>query len=262
MYQYSINHVNGYNTAAGGGFYFVENTNSSNSELSVWKINPVKKTAKLVSIHKGKSQHEVWVEDMAADSKGNLYIAGHLMREDGAYIATLWKLDTSDKVTATSYSDGTGIKVGPTVDAVAVNKNGDVFCLVYEGEFSSSGYYIENLYKNGKKQYAVTKSGDRSYSESCDIAVNGNDVYSVICEYGGKSNTSCVKVYKNKNRLYTVQPEEDTNAGDIAVTSKGDIYFSGHTGSGSNIKTYIWKNGEIAFTSNRIIPPHSMFVKE
>ena len=85
------------------------------------------------------------------------------MREDGAYIATLWKLDTSDKVTATSYSDGTGIKVGPTVDAVAVNKNGDVFCLVYEGEFSSSGYYIENLYKNGKKQYAVTKSGDRSY---------------------------------------------------------------------------------------------------
>lgn len=262
MYQYSINSVNGYETAAGGGYYFIANTTNSNSDLSVWKINPVKKTAKLVSIHKGKSKHEVWVEDMAADSKGNLYIAGHLTREDGVHIATLWKLDTSDKVTATSYSDGTGIKVGPTVDAVAVNKNDDVFCLVYEGEFSSSGYYIENLYKNGKKQYAVTKSGDRSYSESCDIAVNGNDVYSVICEYGGKSNSSCVKVYKNKNRLYTVQPDENTNAGDIAVTSKGDVYFSGHTGSGSNIKTYIWKNGEIAFTSNRIIPPHSMFVKE
>lgn len=262
MYQYSINHVNGYNTAAGGGFYFIENTNSSNSELSVWKINPVKKTAKLVSIHKGKVRHEVWVEDMAADSKGNLYIAGHLTREDGVHIATLWKLDTNDKVTATSYSNGTGIKVGPTVDAVAVNKNGDVFCLVYEGEHSSSGYYVENLYKNGKKQYAVTNSGDRSYSESCDIAVNGNDVYTVICEYGGKSNTSCVKVYKNKNRLYTVQPDEETNAGDIAVTSKGDIYFSGHTGSGTNIKSYIWKNGRIAYTSSTIIPPQSMFVKE
>lgn len=263
MYQYSINSTNEYITAAGGGYYFVPTTNEAQSELSVWKINPMKKTAKLISIHKGKNKFEVSADDMAADSKGNLYIGGSLTREDGYHIATLWKLDTNDKVTATSYSNGTGVKAGPAVDAVAVNKNGDVFCLVFEGEYISSGSYKENLYKNGKKQYMVSDLCNRTSSQSCDLAVKGNDVYMSLCLDAGNVSNSFVRVYKNKNVLYDkLQPDTRTCAGDICVTSTGDVYCVGKTGSGSDSKTYIWKNGKVLYTGDFNIYPNSMFVKE
>lgn len=262
-YQYSIGSNRDY-TAAGGGYYFVLDIDNNNSEISVYKIDPKKRTSKKLSVYKGSRKNEIWVYDMTADSKGNLYLAGNITREDNVDIATLWKLDSSDKVTTTSYSDGTGaIKTGPAVDAVAVNKNGDVFCLVYEGNFGNGGYYKINLYKNGKKQFQVTELNGRSYSQKCDIAVIGSDVYMSICENIG-SNIEAIKVYKNKNVIHTIKGEEegDTVAGDIAVTSKGDVYCVGHTGAGSEAKYYIWKNGEPFYTTNKSLAPHCMSVKE
>ena len=261
VYQYSCS-ASGYYTAAGGGYFFIEDV-TDNSNISVWKVNPTKRTAKKVSIHKGKKANEIWVYDMAADTDGNLYIAGKIANDNDVDIATLWKLDTSDKVTVTSLSDGTGIAKGPAVDAVALNKNGDVFCLVYEGTYGSGGYYKEYLYKNGKKQYQITENCSRSYSQPCDLAVNGNDVYMSICEKAPSGEDTLIKVYKNKNVIYTLKKGDGrTYAGDISVTSNGDVYCLGHSGSGENTEYCIWKNGKVVYLIKGSLIPHCVFVKE
>ena len=261
LYQYNLS-TGGYQSAAGGGYFFVADVNDINSDISVYKINPIKRTVKKISIHKGSRKNEIWLHDMAADTKGNLYIAGEHSRTDGTDIATLWKMDTNDKVTETSYSNGTGAKSGPAVEAVAANKNGDVFFIAYEGGHGADGYQKINLYKNGKKQYQITEKCSMHYSQSCDLVAIGNDVYMAICEYGGSGNTTVIKVYKNQKVIYTIKEGDRIAAGDIFVTSKGDVYCSGHTGSGTSTKSYIWKNGKVAFTGSKIVPPHSMVVKE
>ncbi|MBR5661530.1 MAG: Ig-like domain-containing protein [Bacteroidales bacterium] len=264
VYQYSCDRARGDVTAAGGGFFFISNPDENRTSFSVLKIDTKKKSTIEVSVYKGSRKNEVWINDMAADSKGNLYIAGNITRKDNVDIATLWKVDTENKVTSTSYSDGTGIAGGPTVDAVAVNKNGDVFCLVYEGTFGSGGYYKELLYKNGKKQYQITENCSRASSQSCDLAVNGNDVYMSICEKDGSGGEkTIIQVYKNKTAKYTLKKGDGRYmSGDIFVTSKGDVYCVGHTGSGSTTETTIWKNDTSLYTIKKYLIPHCMFVKE
>jgi uncharacterized protein YjdB len=249
------------NTAAGGGYFFVDNRDENSTSLSILKIDPKKRTTKKIKISESTQKGAIWVYDMAADSKGNLYVAGETRKDESTTLATLWKVDASDKVTTTYYSDGTGfIKNGPAVDAVAVNKNGDVFCLVFEGGYNSKYAYEINLYKNGTKQYMVTNNCSRTSTYKCDIAVNGNDVYMAICEYDGDK-SSCVKVYKNKNVIYTLKDDDLTYAGNIAVTSKGDVYCDSRYSAGSEKHT-IWKNGEKAFSVNNDITFNSFFVKE
>ena len=250
------------NTAAGGGYFFVDSRDENSTSLSITKIDPRKKTSKKIKISESTEKNAVWVLDMAADSKGNLYVAGETQKDESTTLATLWKVDASDKVTTTYYSDGTGfIKNGQVVDAVAVNKNGDVFCLVFEGGYATKDAYEINLYKNGKKQYLVTNNSNRASSYKCDIAINGNDVYMAVCEYDG-DNSSCVKVYKNKNVVYTLKDQEQTYAGNIAVTSKGDVYCVTHSAAGTNMTYIIWKNGQKAYTVNNSITFNSFFVKE
>jgi hypothetical protein len=252
-----------YETAAGGGYFFVGNINDPRTEISVIKTSPIKKSGKTVSIHKSSTKNDLWLYDMAADTKGNLYVAGKTRRSDGYDIATLWKLDTNDKVTSTSYSNGVGSKSGPAVEAVSVNKNGDVFCLVYEGSNGSYGYQKLNLYKNGKKLYQVTELCSMFSSQCCDLMAVGNDVYMSICESpNGTGITTQIKVYKNQKVIYTIKEGDRLAAGDIFVTSKGDVYCAGHTSSDTKSKYYIWKNGKVFYSSDNVISAHSLAVKE
>ena len=262
LFNYNIN-ANWFDTAAGGGYYFFSNLNDARNELSVIKTNPTKRSAKTVSIHKSSTKFDVWLHDMAADTKGNLYVAGKTTRADGADIATLWKLDTNDKVTSTTYSNGAGSKSGPAVEAVSVNKNGDMFCLVYEGAHGTKGYQKINLYKNGKKLYQVTELCSMFSSQSVDLMAVGNDVYMSICESpSGTGSSTLIRVYKNQKVIYTIKQGDKLAAGDIFVTSKGDVYCAGHAGSGTDTKHYIWKNGKVVYSGNNTIEPHSLVVKE
>ena len=240
-------------STAGGGYYFIPSPNTDHSVLRTWKINPKTGSAKDILVYSGQA-HSFWHNDIAADSKGNLYIAGYIKNSDGYYTATLWKIDSNDNVTKTSLSSGT-TKNEESVDAVAVNQNGDVFCLVWDGSYGYDGFYYLYLYKNGKKQYLVTSKCDRSNSKCCDLAVLGNDVYILVNEFNyiNVSNeiTTKDRVYKNKNVLYDLKQGVGVCSMDIAVTSKGDVYCSGFQKDGKT-KYYIWKNGKVLYTPNSI----------
>ena len=240
-------------STAGGGYYFIPSPNTDHSVLRTWKINPKTGSAKDILVYSGQA-HSFWHNDIAADSKGNLYIAGYIKNSDGYYTATLWKIDSNDNVTKTSLSSGT-TKNEESVDAVAVNQNGDVFCLVWDGSYGYDGFYYLYLYKNGKKQYLVTSKCDRSNSKCCDLAVLGNDVYILVNEFNNinVSNeiTTKDRVYKNKNVLYDLKQGVGVCSMDIAVTSKGDVYCSGFQKDGKT-KYYIWKNGKVLYTPNGI----------
>ena len=119
---------NGVYSTSGGGYYFIPDNNTDHSVMRTWKIDPKAGKAKDIEVYKGQA-HSFWINDMTADSKGNLYIAGYIKNSSGYYTATLWKIDPNDNVTKTSLSSGS-TKSAEAVDAVALNKNGDVFCLV------------------------------------------------------------------------------------------------------------------------------------
>ena len=240
-------------STAGGGYYFIPSPNADHSVLRTWKINPKTGSAKDILVYSGQA-HSFWHNDITADSKGNLYIAGYIKNSDGYYTATLWKIDSNDNVTKTSLSSGT-TKKEESVYAVAVNQNGDVFCLVWDGEYGSDGSCYLYLYKNGKKQHLVTSKCDRSNSKCCDLAVLGNDVYILVNEFNyiNVSNeiTTKDRVYKNKNVLYDLKQGVGVCSMDIAVTSKGDVYCSGFQKDGKT-KYYIWKNGKVLYTPESI----------
>ncbi len=240
-------------STAGGGYYFIPSPNTDHSVLRTWKIDPKAGEIKDIEVYRGPA-HSFWIYDMAADSKGNLYLAGYIENSPDYYTATLWKIDSNDNVTKTSLSSGT-TKKEESVDAVAVNQNGDVFCLVWDGSYGYDGFYYLYLYKNGKKQYLVTSKCDRSNSKCCDLAVLGNDVYILVNEFNdiNVSNeiTTKDRVYKNKNVLYDLKQGVGVCSMDIAVTSKGDVYCSGFQKDGKT-KYYIWKNGKVLYTPNSI----------
>lgn len=253
----------GIHSTSGGGYYFIPYSNGDHSVMRTWKIDPTAGTIKDVEVYRGQA-HSFWFYDMAADSKGNLYIAGYVKSSSGYYTATLWKIDPNDKVTKTSLTNGS-TKEAAAVDAVALNKNGDVFCLVWDGTYGTDGYYNLYLYKNGVKQYLVTSKCVRLSSQCCDIAVLGNDIYILVNELvlHDTSGNRILKnqVYKNKNALYTLMQGEGVYAMNIAVTSKGDVYCSGYE-NGKNNQYYIWKNGKILYTLSKSIDSNSLVIKE
>ncbi|MBR5661529.1 MAG: Ig-like domain-containing protein [Bacteroidales bacterium] len=254
---------NGTYSTSGGGYYFIPDYNTDHSVLRTWKIDPKAGEIKDIEVYRGPA-HSFWINDMAADSKGNLYLAGYIENIPDYYTATLWKIDSNDNVTKTSLSSGTSKSV-ESVDAVALNKNGDVFCLVWDGSYGYDGYCYLYLYKNGKKQYLVTSKCSRQYTQCCDMAVLGNDVYILVNEYNGQ-NTSNEKtfknqVYKNKSALYDLKHGVNVYSMDIAVTSKGDVYCSGFQSSGKT-QYYIWKNGKVLYTPSEIIFSNSLAILE
>lgn len=254
---------NGTYSTSGGGYYFIPDYNTDHSVLRTLKIDPKAGEIKDIEVYRGPA-HSFWINDMAADSKGNLYLAGYIKNSEGCYTATLWKIDPNDNVTKTSLSSGTSKSV-ESVDAVALNKNGDVFCLVWDGSYGYDGYCYLYLYKNGKKQYLVTSKCSRQYTQCCDMAVHGNDVYILVNEYDGlsASNEKTFKnqVYKNKNALYNLKNGVDVYSMDIAVTSKGDVYCSGYE-NGKNTQYYIWKNGKVLYTLSKSIYSNSLVILE
>ena len=255
----------GFETAAGGGYYFIPDANSDNTYFRVWKVNPKAESAKEYSVFDGGQAHSFWINDAAADSKGNLYIVGRSKDSSGKVYATLWKLDTKNKVTKSNLTSGFSDS-SPEIEAVAVNKNGDVFCLLWDGTYSDSGNFNIYLFKNGVRQYLVTSECCRQYSRSCDIAVLGSDVYILVNEYTGSRSSSGVRitknqVYKNRNALYNLKQGESVYALDIAVTSKGDVYCSGFQGIVSS-KNFIWKNGKVLYNPSESISARSLVVKE
>ena len=101
------------------------------------------------------------------------------------------------------------------------------------------------------------------FSQSVDLMAVGNDVYMSICESpSGTGSSTLIRVYKNQKVIYTIKQGDKLAAGDIFVTSKGDVYCAGHTGSGTDTKHYIWKNGKVVYSGNNTIEPHSLVVKE
>ena len=254
---------NGVYSTSGGGYYFIPDNNTDHSVMRTWKIDPKAGKAKDIEVYKGQA-HSFWINDMTADSKGNLYIAGYIKNSSGYYTATLWKIDPNDNITKTSLSSGS-TKEAETVDAVALNKNGDVFCLVWDGTYGTDGYCNLYLYKNGVKQYLVTSKCVRQSSQCCDIAVLGNDVYILVNELVSHNPSEAKiaknQVYKNKKALYNLMQGEGVYSMDIAVTSKGDVYCSGYY-NGKNTQYYIWKNGKALYSLSKSIDPNSLVIKE
>jgi uncharacterized protein YjdB len=254
---------NGVYSTSGGGYYFIPDNNTDHSVMRTWKIDPKAGKANDIEVYKGQA-HSFWINDMTADSKGNLYIAGYIKNSSGYYTATLWKIDPNDNVTTTSLSSGS-TKSAEAVDAVALNNNGDVFCLVWDGTYGTDGYCNLYLYKNGVKQYLVTSKCVRQSSQCCDIAVLGNDVYILVNELVSHNPSEAKiaknQVYKNKNALYNLMQGESVYPMDIAVTSKGDVYCSGYD-NGKNTQYYIWKNGKALYSLSKSIDPNSLVIKE
>ena len=254
---------NGTYSTSGGGYYFIPDYNTDHSVLRTWKIDPKAGEIKDIEVYRGPA-HSFWIYDMAADSKGNLYLAGYIENSPDYYTATLWKIDSNDNITKTSLSRGS-TKNAEAVDAVAVNKNGDVFCLVWDGTYGTDGYYNLYLYKNGVKQYLVTSECVRQSSQCCDIAVLGNDVYILVNELVSHNPSEAKiaknQVYKNKKALYNLMQGESVYPMDIAVTSKGDVYCSGYE-NGKNTQYYIWKNGKVLYTLSKSIYSNSLVILE
>ena len=247
-------------TAAGGGFYFIPERDDLRRSLSVWKLDPAKGETTQIKLFDGGRNNYYWVNDATADSNGNLYLSGYSFRSPSGFAASLWKLDKNNKATLTLLTNGSTGEY-ESCDAVAVNKNGDVFCLVWDGTYTGS-YYNIYLYKNGKKVRRVSSKCERQFTQSCDLTVLGDDVYAIVCENADKSNINRIKVYKNDKVLYTLKEGERVFAGDIFVTSKGDVYCCGHHSYDSGVDSFVWKNGKVIYTTHEYLSSHSLVVKE
>lgn len=239
--------------AAGGGYYFIANPTQYRKNLYVARISD-SGDIKSFTLHEGTESYETYVNDIAADADGNVYLAGYI-KEYGLYVATLWTVTAGGQVSVQKFDSGTKDTDCP---AVAVSGN-DVWALVFEGANNSTGKNILAVYKNGQRQYQVSEDLNRN-GLGCDLAVVGNDVFVALCEHVPGTSDSRLIVKKNDQQLYMLSQQEWIFLQGLYVTSNGDTYVSGYADTDGQSLNYIWKNDAIIFTPDGII--FNLFVKE
>ena len=239
--------------AAGGGFFYVVNMLGNNTSIDLYRVSD-KGVSKHFTLHKGKVDHEIFVNGITADNKGNCYVVGDLKDNYNRSQATMWKLSSSGTVTVTKLANSSTSYTA--CSAITANQKGDVYCLVFDGTYTI-GLHNLQLFKNGKKQYLVSSKHSRASSLCSGIHVVGDDVYMAVNEKGSDNN-QVVTIFKNKNVLYKSKSELNLYGGNIFATKNGDVYYSGYNSD----KNYIFKNNTEYYTGNKYINPGSFFVKE
>ena len=224
--------------ASGGGYFFIPVTTDNDKTLLVMRYSD-KGEDKVITVYKGNAYSRILIKDVAADSKGNVYIATSPQTSDDVYHAVLWKVDTGGKVTKYDYST----RAGGNTNCLSVAVSGtDAWSLVDEG-WRSHGSVLA-LYKNGTRQYEVTDKMDRRSSVCCDISVSGSNVFVLANVYDNQETMSgVVTVFKNGNPQYTLGSKGSVLAFGLFVTKKGDVYAATHSPVPNQY--VIWKNKEM-----------------
>jgi len=244
-------------TAAGGGYYFTPYTDAKYTTLRVTKLSD---NGELSDIHLFSASEEfaVRVSDVAADKDGNFYVSGNI-KKSSTYLAVIWKIARDNEVTRMDVIEGS-IETGCL--AITVSESGDLYYLATDGSRSNKGFFILYYYKNGKKQYSVSEQFSKATTYPCGIAVRDNHVYVLVNEYDFETHNTYLKVYKDGFYNHVMTMETNLYGGNIFVTKNGDIYCSGHSLKELEQTFILWKNGEMVYTSNKVIKPRSLFVKE
>ena len=244
----------GRKSAAGGGYFFVALLLDLQKNISVLRISD-EGEEKVFPIHEGKTSFGSRINDIAADSKGNLYLVGTDEVEKGLHIGTMWTLTVDGKVSKATFGDGSR----STCCYSVATAGSDVWCLVWEG-YSDDNKSILAAYKNGKRQYQLCEQVCQQSDGVCDIGIVGNDVYIVFNEYVDNGKASRVEVYKNGKSLYKLNHMSGLSVWSMFVTPEGDTYVSVHSQTESGSNNYIWKNDTNIYAPTDIA--FNLFVKE
>ena len=244
----------GRRSAAGGGYYFILLERDYKKNLSVVRVSDSGEE-KTFSLYEGAESYIYEIDDIYADSKGNLYVCGAVTDEYNIDIATMWTVTVDGKISKTTFGDGSRSN---GCYAVATSGN-DVWCLVWEGYNDDKS--ILAAYKNGKRQYQLCDHLCRRGGRPCEIEIVGNDVYAAINnDIENNNRTSKIEVYKNGKLLYPLIFQEYVYLFSFFVTPGGETYVSGSRDTESASYNYIWRNDTAIYSPDGIAS--DLFVKE
>lgn len=244
----------GRRSAAGGGYYFILLERDYKKNLSVVRVSDSGEE-KTFSLYEGAESYIYEIDDIYADSKGNLYVCGAVTDEYNIDIATMWTVTVDGKISKTTFGDGSRSN---GCYAVATSGN-DVWCLVWEGYNDDKS--ILAAYKNGKRQYQLCDHLCRRGGRPCEIEIVGNDVYAAINnDIEHNNRTSKIEVYKNGKLLYPLIFQEYVYLFSFFVTPGGETYVSGSRDTESASYNYIWRNDTAIYSPDGIAS--DLFVKE
>ncbi len=244
----------GRRSAAGGGYYFILLERDYKKNLSVVRVSDSGEE-KTFSLYEGAESYIYEIDDIYADSKGNLYVCGAVTDEYNIDIATMWTVTVDGKISKTTFGDGSRHN---GCYAVATSGN-DVWCLVWEGYNDDKS--ILAAYKNGKRQYQLCDHLCRRGGRPCEIEIVGNDVYAAINnDIENNNRTSKIEVYKNGKLLYPLIFQEYVYLFSFFVTPGGETYVSGSRDTESASYNYIWRNDTAIYSPDSIAS--DLFVKE
>ena len=245
----------GRRSTAGGGYYFILLERDSKKNLSVVRVSDSGEE-ETFSLYEGAESYIYEIDDIYADSKGNLYVCGAVTDEYNIDVATMWTVTVDGKISKTTFGDGSRHN---GCCAVAASGN-DVWCLVWEG-YSSDDKSILAAYKNGKRQYQLCDHLCRRGGKPCEIEIVGDDVYAAINnDIENNNRTSKIEVYKNGKLLYPLFFQEYVYLYSFFVTPNGETYVSGSRDTESASYNYIWRNDTAIYSPNGIAS--DLFVKK